>query len=160
MENDTTTTTDYDEQNGEKFTDLDTTILLEFSRENVPPVINLAKWVTARYGLEEIVTPGRPLVMLTGGNPFAKAPVEMTTEMTVSEFYAFDFHGHKSYRSVDDCLAHLQGYYPKSTLTEGSMLDVIGWDPEKVEVHPLFRRDGRVAVSQKLREIASGDSDV
>lgn len=133
---------------------------LKFSPENVPPVISRNKWVTARYGLEGILIPKQRLLMQTeGGAVFAKAPVEMTAEMTVSEFYAFDFNGHKSYRTLDHCVSALQGYYPRSTLTERSMLDIVSWDPEKLEIHPRFReRTGTVAVSETLRQ--QGGMDV
>lgn len=120
-------------------------VRLKFEIGHVSPIISRAKWVTARYGLAEPVSPGQDLVMLTTeGRAFAKAPIEMCAEVTIAGFYGYDVDGHESYRTLGDCLAAFQGYYPEAGLSTDSLIDVIWWDPQQVNVHPDFLERGGV----------------
>lgn len=115
---------------------------LKFNNGLIPAIIARNVWMTYRYGFEGPLTPGDELVMLdaTRGKSFAKAPVEMVAEMPARQVFAIDPEGHRSYRSVGALVDHIGGFYPEADVGPDTLLDVIEWDPNALNVHPEYRR--------------------
>ena len=101
---------------------------ISFTNYHVPRILDRSKYLTVRYGWEEIPQPGE-IVDLVNGNreKFGEAEILWTTTMTMEEFVEQEFDGHVKYRDVEHMIKKMEIFYD-DVLTPETEIIVISFN--------------------------------
>lgn len=103
---------------------------LKFAEEHIQPILGGKKTVTLRLDVDyEAFKIGRRFHLCDeDGDRFATAYVDDRGYTTVEMAAKMDFDGHRSYRSTDELLEELRGYYPDEEIGPNTKLEIIYWE--------------------------------
>lgn len=107
---------------------------LKFAEEHIEPILAGSKTMTIRRDIEfEDSQIGRRIHLCDeNGERFATAIIDDRGYTTVNMAAQMRFDGHRNYRSADELLDELHGYYPDEELDEQSTVELIYWDWEEL----------------------------
>lgn len=106
---------------------------LKFANKHVEPILKGKKTATLRVGLDEDLPIGARFQLCNeNGYRFASAIVDDRGYTTVDMAARMDFDGHRNYRSPEDLVEELEGYYPDEEIGEQTRVEIVYWDWEEL----------------------------
>lgn len=105
---------------------------LKFADKHIQPILGGKKTVTLRLDLDyEKFQIGRRFHLCDeNGDRFASAHVDDRGYTTVEMAAKMEFDGHRTYRSIDELIEELRGYYPNEEIGPNTRLEIVYWDWE------------------------------
>lgn len=103
---------------------------LKFIPAYISEILHGEKWLTVRYGLDEVPQEGDivPLVNSATEESFALAEIHWVTKMTIKEFANKDWEGHRNYKDAQDMIDKLSFFYDGEELEPHTELTLIGFE--------------------------------
>lgn len=104
---------------------------MKFADKHVDAILGGRKTLTFRLATENSPNIGDRLRLLDeSGERFASVPVADVGYISVETAAHENIDGHRTYRSTDELIEELEGYYPDEEITPETMLDIVYWDWE------------------------------
>ena len=104
-------------------------VTMQFDPSHREDIVNGSKRSTLRYQPSELPTIGEPFILEE-----AKSLDYLGTAICIERGYeSVDWivkdpiYGHRPYESVESCIDHLQGYYPKEEFSADTCLEIVYW---------------------------------
>lgn len=105
---------------------------IAFDDDHIERILTGEKTVTVRYEFEPDLAPMERVQLVTAdGEAFATARVTTQCELRADWIAYGVFAGHRTYKTTQDLLDELAGYYPDAEFRPGTVLDVLAFQVER-----------------------------